>query len=233
MLRRWRVGYAALMFRNLVLSATAMTFVVSCVAVEPDGEPREDAVDAGFSVSARNPPFLELLTDTEDLALLGDAFDVVNYLGPVEGVAPRAPVSGRCLFQNMTHHADHLSFLQSLEGGERLTEVDFEFLVERRSERVWWGGKVRYLPGLVHPLTREDGVFVWTILSSDRAGNFHVDDIRAAHALLARCAPSFVPSFGFAPQSDDQRSIAVASASELANDGIAIYCGVSDPNCRR
>ena len=164
-----------------------------------------------------------MLASDDDLARLADGTGI-KYLGPVAEVAPRAPVNERCLFQNMRLQEFHLPFLQTLEGGEDLSFNDYIELVLRRSTRVWWGGEVRLLSTTTHPITGTPGAFAWTLYTEDSAGNrLVVDDIRAGHALMTRCAPAFAARLAFAPGSNEQQATATAVRELLAEEDIAVF----------
>jgi hypothetical protein len=118
----------------------------------------------------------------------------------------------------------HLPFLQSLDGGEDLGFSDYIDLVLRRATRVWWGGEVRLLATTTHPLTGEPGVFAWTLYTEDTAGNrLVIDDIRAGHAVMQRCAPAFSTRLAFVPGSNEQRATAAGARDLLADEGIAVF----------
>lgn len=179
--------------------------------------------DGGADAGPVGPDWLGTLDDVGDYEALRVPPGDVKYLAWVAGAERVAPLDEACAFQHMGRYPYHLDFLRAFEPWAELTVGAYYELVLYAETRVWWGGGVRYGAQVVHPLTGEVGVWLWTVYGEASGGpGLTVDDVVAADRALSPCLVVAGERRAFWPSSPGQRAFAVAERDALEDAGVAV-----------
>ncbi|MCC6874950.1 MAG: hypothetical protein IT378_11650 [Sandaracinaceae bacterium] len=178
--------------------------------------------DAGMDASS-GPDSLTTIGSLDELGSLAGSRGEVKWLSGADGVAPRAPIGAGCLFQNTARWPYHIQFLLQLPETATMTFDEYVDAVLRRPTRSWWGGEVRFAPGVAHPLTGEPGTLLYSLYTEDTAGSRLVaGDVREVDRRMRECMPFAASQLAFVPGSNEQLATATSIRAELAAEGIAI-----------
>jgi pyruvate, water dikinase len=190
-------------------------------AIPADGASPGTPADSG--APTKEPDSLGELLGAEQFSQLSGPGAEVKYLTVVNGTPPPNGLSdGPCFFQNTRTFPYHLQFLRSFRELENLSAQSYEDWVLWRASRALFGGMLKLLPSVRHPLTEQLGVVAYTVYTASAPGEqLTLEELIELDERLKSCAPFARDWLVFLPQDAAQLRAAEQLAAELEEAHVA------------